>query len=723
MPNLGFMDLDPALQQKILDAQDNAQKNDGDVGQASVKAFDENTGADYQPDAPANVPTYPGYEGSESGTLDNMEGDQLANHFNRYMSPYISTGVVQQPVIQQAGEDYAPLGGAQGRDVYNEAFVKAPAEARTALQDAASKEAEFHDARATTIGNLHDQQAKELASLEERRKLNEAYYAQKQAQLEQAGQRYAADLADRGQWWHSPGNIISAFVSSLMNLGSDDPMAGHKVIMANINSDWQKRKELADYDMSNQRTNLGAYRQMIGDNEMADRQSMLDNYKVAMMELDRLSSQFAGPIAKSKAQAQIKLLQAEAAKVQALMYRAAVYQPAKPTSKPMLDAQRIEGAALPGVGWQQYGQKPGEVSNKIPKVPGLPDGLPTTTDGLGSSVRETKPPVQDGSSAVNSGTANPSSQASGRGVLPDNVREAAEKRVPGINATADQERHYATQGIFAEVGADPTKLRPGMTDEQIEALVPPAKRPAFNAKQRQFEKDRNEDFKVISQQASPVAERINSYRRLAQDIGQIEAASKVAGVNPDDLLSTNAKQVFGSGNVKTVREYLLTRGVENPTEEQAKAAMRAVSAFDQTVAGVMNEYGHGKFGGNLSPGEQKRLDQFVSHHDSFGSLKNFQQQVSGDAMNFMDTVLNGSKYPSSKLLWQLKSSSNPRRNINYPGVPEPRTELNMQAPRMPTEHKQSPISSKPGAVGTSEDPEVQRAIENLQTKLGGLRGK
>lgn len=659
--------------------------------------------------------TYPdGIPGNTTSAQDQSDAGIVGNFASQVMNPYVSLGGMPQATIQPAGEDFAPLGGNEGRQIFQDALVNKPKEAGDALKETADLESKFSDSRANVLGDLHDSQAREQAALEERRQQNLQVVQAKQAQLEQASQRYASDLADKGKWWHQPGNIFAAFAANLMNLGSDDPLTGYKIIQSAINTDFKRRQELADMDLGNQKSNLASYRQMAGDQELGDRQALMDSYKIASMELDRLAAQAAGPIAKAKAKGVQALMAADVAKQRMALYRAAAYVRPQVTTPQMLGAYRQEGVATNGNGYTQYGQPPGTTVQ-----PGTKN--PYATPSQGQPVGA----VSSGqaSSGASSGPAVSESQATSMASKPaadwkDDPRvQEAERRSPGSIAAMDDEFVSATKNLFAEIGADPTTVHAGMTQKELEARLPTRQqRVAYNKAITAFNKDQGEDYKGMAERAAPISERISGYSRLGQDISQFQEMAGRLGTTPDKLLDTKTEQIVGPGNMKTMREWMLTNGVDNPTEKQVQEQLRAVANLKQTIAYNIITFSKSQFGANVSPGEEKIRQQFMGTDHSFGSLSNMQKLIGGPAQAAMNNAIQGAKYNKSRIMWRIYGGNQPPKNSDFQGVPR-RAEMDNNGAMINKNREHVQGVAKQGADKTDEE----RAIENL-SKMGLKQG-
>jgi hypothetical protein len=303
------------------------------------------------------------------------------------------------------------------------------------------------------------------------------------------------------------------------------------------------------------------------------------------------------------------------------------------------------------------------------------------------------------------------------------VRQAANSVAPGAMDEADSERHYAIRRIFADIGANPNAIQPGMTPAQIETLLPtPGLKKAYNKGMVEYDKWASDDMKEISGKVAPLAERLNSYRRLGQDIQMIQVlADKVSGGDVDNLLSSRTSQVLGTGNVKKVREWLASSGAKNVTEKQAAEVDRAVTDFKQALAGNINAYVKSTSGSAVNPSEALRIKDFISGDHSFGSIKNFQRLTSGDLQSEFETALGSAKSARSKVKWKIMTGISPQRGLDFSGIEKPNEAsegfiYNVNAGKVPTDHNQGSKQSE-----ANYESDTKRAIESLK-KMGLKQG-
>lgn len=605
-----------------------------------------------EPRETPDLSTFPGLPGSEEAGNDDAEAAYLENMALGVGAPLIpNPRNTQGPTVMPEGSNYLPFGGERGKELFDETFVKRPQEIENAINAGAQAEEDKGKLVADWYQKQQYQQQQEAMALQGRRQRNQAEIQAKQQQLEEATTRYSNDLSDRGQYWRNPGNIIASIGAALMTLGSDDHAIGYKLINQAAQHDWNQRKQLADTNLGELKSNLSAYRQIAGDAELGDKLSMAENARIAAMELERIGAQFQGPIAKAKAKAISENFRADYNRIMAQVNASMVYNKAHMENPAIAKAVQATGKALPGVGYSPYGDY-GKHANEPVKAYG------------GQTTRQ----VNETAKAV----------AEGKEVLSDKNAYDLDKRSPGASKRLMAARFEGVPEVLAEIGANPYGVNPSMTDEQIASALTPAERKEFNKKMVAYRKDQASDYKDISAKVTPVADRIAGYRQLGQDIEIIEQTANKLGKHPDELTGNSYDQVFGSGNMKKLNEFLGSGAKEGEHAQQAQRVKDAVDRFKQLKMARINQYFKGTSGAAVSEQEKERLDQFISGGARWSSVRNFSEAISKEAQAQMNAATSGAKYGLTRAIWDIRTGmSTPRLNqagIDKPTPPDKRHE-------------------------------------------------
>ncbi len=615
----------------------------------------------------APLQDFPGLSGDTAGNDDLTDGMNAQSLAMRLGAPYIpnATRTGMAPV-EGAYEDYSPLVGTDPA-LYKDTFVTKPREIANAIKAGGEAEAGMASAASEFYKTQGLSQQQEMAVIQQHRAQRQAEIHAKQQQLEQSTQAYSNDLADRGQFWRNPGNVLAAFGAAIMTLGSDDHAIGVKIISQAINQDYAQRKGLADMHLGELRSNLSAYRQLAGDKDLGDRLGFAESQRIAAMELQRISSQFQGPIAKAKA-AQISAALLKESQIQMMeVHRIAVHHNAQRQDPGIIAAHKTQGAAM-STGPQSYVQ--GKTSG----------GVGAQSGGFGNGAKGS-------AGGQTTGVAGPKGSTLADGFMSQSDRELLNKRSPGAADQIDAERSDTVRRVLAASGADPSVFNPKLSDSQLAARLTPQQATIFNKEMVKYHDALAEDNKEIGAAMQPLQPRLTAYRALGKDIQTIEllASSMKPPVHPNELLGQRYKQVFGTHNVKAIARFL-SSGAE-PTEaheKQAREVDAAVQRFEQSFSKGVNAWVKGQSGAAVSEAEDKRNRLYIDSDHSWESIKGFHGGGSSDLHAEAKAAIGRGKSNLTKTAWLV-----------YLGQVDPGTGF-------------SPIMGNKD-VGTSKDPEVRRA--------------
>lgn len=504
---------------------------------------------------------------------DQIEAAQTEDSVDRYffggMPHYRGPGVAVMP----EGENPFTIGGPEGQAVFDEAFKNAPSRLSQALDEYAQVE----DAASTERKNFYEaeqtRQQQANATLQARRQQNQHQLQIQQKQIDDAVQRYSNDLADTGKFWRNPGNILAALGAAIMTLGSDDHAIGIKIINGAINADMNNRRQLANMHLGELRSNLAAYRQLAGDQEAGDLLAESEAKRIAAMELDRISAQFQGPLAKKKAQALKEQLMQDMAVKRAQFYNHYLY------NKPQLVNPMIAKEYKKSGGFSPYSQ---EAANQ-PGAAGVPSG---------------------GSKAPSKPWNSMARQASGGAptTVDKLTMDLVDKRAPGHGQLMEMYRNQ-----IWEEAASKSRGRPQDFEKNVREIV---------------EKDRTEAA-AVAKELSPNFERIRAWSTFQRDVNLIESGAKAHGIKPDEWL-TGMRDITGGkfgAYINSLRQKF------GSNDEWLNASER----FHQMLSGKVVDYYNQKGGGALTKEELENFAQFIRTNDSWGRIQGFTNQMSQNA--------------------------------------------------------------------------------------------
>ena len=661
----------------------------------------------------APVPTEPGLEKSPEATAADFGGvpqvdpgdtagvqTQLAG--TDYALPLINSPAQAGPAqtIRQEGSNYLPFGGKEGTENWDYVSKTAPQEIGRAIDEGAKAEAQKSQALADWYKQEKSRQEETNAVLRQRQEERQAEVQAKQAQLEDMATRYSNDLADRGQYWRNPGNIVASIATALMTLGGTSPVEVSKIIANQVNADYAQRRQLADMHLGELRSNVSAFRQMAGDKNLGDQLARADSNRVAAMEIDRIANQFQGPIIKAKAAAMKAQFMRDYQLQMGQLYSKMIYNAPAPIN-PAVNAEYVKGGkAFPGVGWTPFAPpttKPGTTASSNATVGGVP----------GQAVGQYIAPTIGG--------------PGGDGMNDKQLYEF-NQRYPGAGDQLQSERYNLVRQAMAEAGASINFYKPGMSDAQIaEIVAKTGKNPdprknvqAFNESVIKLRKELSEDQAKIAAQAQPLASRISLYRRASTDMSIIQRAAESKGMTPDVFVNTTTGKFLGPGNVRAWNDLMASYAPGNKHQAEVDNLRRAVLDYHQIRMMGINEYIHKNAGGAVSKSEDERMRQVADPNMSFESAKNFFGQISNDAQTEYRMAVTG-KHPISSTLYNLKQGSGPGQ-LAAPGIVSTK-EAALENLQVGNTGKR-PMSEVP-QKGSAEDPEVIRAIANLKAMSGG----
>ncbi len=565
---------------------------------------------------PAGPPTVPQAGEVQPGTessRDHAERATAEDGFERDITPQYNGPPRIGPTVMPGYEDFSGLGGPEGHDIYNEALIAAPQR----YGEAAANEADIVADRGSQLKEHYtgqqNRQSQELAAMHTRRLENQANIDARQAKLDEATSRYSADLADRGKFWHNPGNVFAAFAASLMPLGSSkDPEIGLKLINQAINQDFRKRQELADMDLGALRSNLSGYRQIAGDRELGDLKAMEESTRVASMELGRISAQFQGPLAKAQAAKVQAGLDQQTALLRMKIYEASVAHKPRLENPAIAKEYRAMGAAMPGVGPTPYkgSWKPGEVS---------PQGSGTAPAGQSA-------PTGQG----------PQSQQAPSGNLNDTLRAATGGQPTSVDKHTKQlyeERAPGTEQLVTMYRNQIAK------DAMIEATgntgLPPTKAEFDKAVLKIQQKDREDTDKVSGKALEHVGS-MKSWGKFGADLKLAEQG--VAEMNAANGSNITMDQFLGDMRTGTgsyaagIQNLRLKYGSKDtPAAKQAMEQLEASERLHHMLAEKTLDYYHSKLGGTMSEHEISLAKGVIAPNSSWAQIRDFGDQGSRQA--------------------------------------------------------------------------------------------
>lgn len=565
---------------------------------------DPSTGMPPPPGAPpqaqqAPVPTQPAIPPGTETSNDEDSRVLQESALNNFLLGGPAGPQAPGPTVMPGMSDYTPLGGAEGKNVFDETFVKGPERYRQALADQGQVEENLGNAKADFYKRNQQTTEEELAALQARRHQDQANIAAQQQQIEQATQRYSDDLADQGKFWKEPAHVMGAIAASLMALGSGGPTIGLKLINDAVNSDFQQRKQLADMHLGELRSNLGQYRQIAGDRDLGDRLALAESQRVAAMELERIAGQFQGPLAKTRAAALSEALMQQSNMTRMQMYAASVNNKPRLENPLLAKEYKAMGQAMPGVGPTPY---------KGTFTPGAVQ--PTGATG---QAGKPSPQVYQATAAAKGG--------------PDKGFELTsklmEERAPGSSGVLKTIWNDVERDASIEAG------RQGLTDPMHKKQL----------KLKIIQKAQADADKIGQLAVEKGAYDARAWGEMAKDIKRVKAAAQLAGKTPDEFLG-DMRNMVGPGWSNYIQNLRVKyANSDTPEAKQALENLKASERFHQMLANNVVDFYHNKFGGAMSKEELALGAGVIDPTANFSKIEGFADMGSKTAGRQWNAIL------------------------------------------------------------------------------------
>lgn len=587
---------------------------------------------------PAPTPVEDAAEVTPTLDASNEANDQARgiDEWTEAIRPSFGGMQLPQPQIVPSHSNFLPGGGLEGKQNYEDAFVNLPAEISKAVEEGSNAETELGNRQAAFYEKEAARQSQENALIQQRRMQRQQEMELKQKQMEEATVRYTNDLADTGKFWRNPANIVAAIGASLMHLGSDDPTISHRIISKAIETDWNRRKQLADMDLSGKREQLNLYRQIAGDKDLGDRLALIESNRVAAMELERIGAQMRGPIAKARAKAVLKELQRNIAVQQQQLYASMYYNPIKVQNPAIAAQMKKEGMANPGVGptpyagaWEASGGGQGAQKAQSERV-----------DGAGAAVLGALRNASGGTSFVD---------RSVEGQLDLKERPGFDKRAPGSKDLVEMyKRQIAMEAI--------RKAGPYATKHQLDKIAD------------EIIRNDKEEAKKVAKDAVQFNGKLRGWSAFSNELSRVEADAASLGMDANEMLG-KMRDFTPTGWAKTVQT--LRQKYSGRDTEEAKQAMKALDRSErlhQLLGMKIVDFFHENGGTALSKTELENLQQVISHSSNWQQIRNFSDQKSREMGQLWNALLSQAGGERSATLLRIMYGQNPNAKIDSPGA-------------------------------------------------------
>lgn len=543
-----------------------------------------------------------------------------------------------KPVIE-SGENFAAVGGARGRERFGQATDTSQTMAVDALTEgAAVQEKEAKDLERFYKGE-QDRASGVQAFVQQRRMADEQEELKRIQELDSKAKMYSQNLSDRGAFWKNPGNIVAAIGFALMPFASEDKTIGVKLLNNAINEDFNQRKQLADMNLGELRSNLQGYRQIAKDKQAGDLLAQAEAYRIASMEVQRIAANYQG----EKSQAAAKALTADLlnrSNMSAMQaYRQMVYLPPTAMQGQLRDAYRNQPgyqSFQPGAPQRQvmqpvYDEAGNIVDYRMPQPTGKPMGQ-GATGGTGA-VSQTANTGKYAGLLETGGIKGPRS--------PDDVAlDQMEQRSPGISNLIKTFKDNLTLWAVSSV-KDPQLHPEEVRTKRAELL-------------QNIKAKTDKISAAMGQQENAMA----GTSMFQKDIRDIEAAFGGNERAINDFLG----MMKGYPGETGINNFLSKSGWD---DDKQKRNRDALMRFSQVMNANINSYYRQTSGGAVTAPEQSRLEKVVAQNSPFGQIKSFANDLSRRHASEIKNALAGQDSLAAQYYLIRKGQQFPE--LNSPG--------------------------------------------------------
>ncbi len=246
------------------------------------------------PPDPSEVPVMEEPLAETSSTDDDLEGMDLAMRVEKAMDPQAV------PPMKMGA---AVVGGRNRWLVGGEENIKtATRTAPSMIAEGLDEEGAIAKEQATEVVDAYKKAnmstSIQRAMTAQKDMQDQAGLAQRYAEIDQKLKGFTSDLMKTKNMWANPQSIMATIGFAMMSFASNSPI-GTQMMMRSIQQDWENRKAVADTTLGEMRSNIGGYRQLMGDRKLGDQAALAESYRAFAMELDRIGAHYKGPAAQA----------------------------------------------------------------------------------------------------------------------------------------------------------------------------------------------------------------------------------------------------------------------------------------------------------------------------------------------------------------------------------------------------------------------------------------
>lgn len=563
------------------------------------------------PAPPTDARNAPAIEGSEEFSNDRIDAAAAKSQMRKDVLnvPWPNgLGGRMLPPVQDPGTEALRIGGAQGLENFHAATETAPNAAVEATRNEGAVAAREGKETAEAI-KKHSADIAALSADQQWERENRGIDMQQRVQqLDAATQRYTNDLRDSGQYWHNPGNVLAAIGAAFVGFGARDPKVGADLINRQVMNDFQKRKSAADMHLGELRSNINAYRQIMGDKDAGDAMALAEAQRAAIDDLRRIGAQFQGERYQAATEKMASVMEQQNAVFRMEAWNRYLHVPAQRKDPGVLAAEQKAGKAFPGVGYTPYTSMPQAKPTSNPGNPAAP-WLQNYARGEGIE-NEPIPQPQTKGGQINAAMRT----ATGQPTPIDNVidsklgKKLYDKRMPGASSIVALAKDRLANDVLIDVMA---------------------KHPAGGVTKAMLMSEANKRYADSEAKAANIAKLAvekgvnpKGWGWFKTEVQKVKAAAPLFGVSEDEFLG-RLRDVSPAwqNTLNTMRQKY-----SNPTnahEAQIRDQLDAAVRFNQMVSGKQVGFYRENIGGAQSQQELENLRPVISQSSSFAQIEGF----------------------------------------------------------------------------------------------------
>jgi len=644
---------------------------------ATAKQADEELAAKEPPKAPVEPKEMPGvasdFGGSEAFNQDVDAGLSIEKEI--YNFPQQEAAAPGVPVPAQ--EEEWKIGG---KGTLNKLFKQDPERTAEAIRQGAEAVEQEGQQTANFYAQEREKEGARLAAYEAHRLENQQGIAQRQQEIDQAIKKYSTDLADTGQFWRNPGNIIAAFGAAIMDMGNREN-TGWKMIQAAVNNDLENRRHIAGMHLGELRSNLHGYRQLAQDKEAGDLLANAEAYRIGALQLKEISGRFAGKKARATAETYISEMMQKSDALWSEWYSKAVLREPHIGQKVLEDLRKKAGSQeiQPG---NQAGPLQGEQPPELPPNPYGPEPIPPAEAAKKTLGAKTPEQIKAQLSQMGGSTAQAPAAPAKPKRTPEQIaalkmllsKEAFDKLMASDEAPKMPEPNAPQVSTHAQLSGSEARVR-GSTRAAMALNADLIARSKVNgvpnkAKFDAIRKDDDAQYATLGSNEHLVAASLTakSTAKLLSEMSVVEAACRKYGIDPDDFLGKLRPAVGGpiAGRIRQITNNRAFTGKAGSKEEaEDRALLQASEDLHQKMALNIVTYLASQGGKALTEEEIKQYSQVVGTGDNWARLMRGFRLLNGMSNEKAETMLSSNR--RVRLRWKADNGLNIRES-DYQGL-------------------------------------------------------